>query len=261
MTSPTDPTDALIQDVIELRERQWVPRNTIATLTTISGTQPKAGGPLQFGTIDAVALSSSKKGDPEDSGPSMFQVLAPQRRKLKLQPRTKSIGETSQAIKPAASEIGYDEEPAGVGMSEADAKAKIDQDVRAFFSIRVLDEAESYFSSLPTEHRHLLVEILVAKSIAMKEPDVRLVGDLFARVREKGLCNPRIFEEGFSRLAEILSDLARDIPVAWPYFAILLRGSGLDQDKERRTRIGEKTMNNDQLNRLLLDAGLLAPHV
>jgi translation initiation factor 4G len=188
-------------------------------------------------------------------------VLAPQRRKLKLSPRTKSIGETSQFIKPAASEIGLDGEPAGAGMSEADAKIKIDQDVRAFFSIRVLDEAESYFSNLPTEHRHLLVEILVAKSIEMKEPDVRLVGDLFVRVREKGLCNPRIFEEGFSRLAEILGDLARDIPAAWSYFAILLKGSGLDKDEERRERIGEKTRNNEKLNGLLLDECLLAHHV
>ena len=89
------------------------------------------------------------------------------------------------------------------------------------------------------------------KSIEMKEPDVTLVGNLFVRVREKDLCSPEVFEDGFNRLAEALDDLAVDIPKAWAYFAILMRGSGLDQDEERRRRIAEKTMDPDKLNRLL----------
>jgi translation initiation factor 4G len=136
-------------------------------------------------------------------------------------------------------------------MSEAEAKAKIEEDTKEFFGVRMLDEAESYFSSLPTEHRYWLVDALVMKSIEMKERDVTLVGDLFVRVREKDLCSPGVFEEGFNGLAEALDDLAVDIPKAWPYFAILLRGSGLDQDEERRRRIAEKTMDPDKLNRLL----------
>jgi translation initiation factor 4G len=85
----------------------------------------------------------------------------------------------------------------------------------------------------------------------MKEPDVVLVGELFVRVREKELCSPDAFEEGFNGLAELLDDLSVDIPKAWTYFAILLRGSGLDQDEARRGRIAEKTMDADKLNRLL----------
>jgi len=115
----------------------------------------------------------------------------------------------------------------------------------------MLDEAESYFSSLPTEQRFWLVHTLLMKSIEMKEPDVVLVSDLFVRVREKELCGPGVFEDGFNGLAELLEDLAVDIPKAWSYFAILLRGSGLDQDEERRGRIAEKTMNPGRLNGLL----------
>jgi translation initiation factor 4G len=136
-------------------------------------------------------------------------------------------------------------------MSEADARAKIDEDTKEFFAIRMLDEAESYFSSLPTEQRFWLVHTLLMKSIEMKEPDVVLVSDLFVRVREKELCGPGVFEDGFNGLAELLEDLAVDIPKAWSYFAILLRGSGLDQDEERRGRIAEKTMNPGRLNGLL----------
>ncbi|KAH9006257.1 armadillo-type protein [Lactarius hatsudake] len=181
-----------------------------------------------------------------------------QRRKLQLLPRTKPVGEESEPSSPSASEAGSDDEAAGEGdtsapaaISEGEAKAKIDEDIKEFSGIRMLDEAESYFSGLPTKHRHRLVDALVMKSIEMKDRDVELVGDLFVRVREKDLCSPAMFEEGFIGLAEILDDLAVDIPKAWSYFATLLKGSGLDQDEERCARIAEKTMDSDRLNQLL----------
>ncbi|KAI9465254.1 hypothetical protein BJY52DRAFT_1114117 [Lactarius psammicola] len=181
-----------------------------------------------------------------------------QRRKLQLLPRTKPVGEESKMSTPAVSEAGSDDEAAGEGdisapaaISDGEAKSKIDEDVKEFFTIRMLDEAESYFSSLPIEHRHRLVDALVMKSIEMKDRDVELVGNLFVRVREKDLCNPAEFEEGFNGLAEILDDLAVDIPKAWSYFAVLLKGSGLDQDEERCARIAEKTMDPDRLNQVL----------
>jgi len=136
-------------------------------------------------------------------------------------------------------------------MLEAKAKSKIEEDADEFLGTRMLDVAESYFSSHPPEHRHWLVDSLVTKSIEMKEPDVNLVSELFVRLREKELCSLAVFEEGFKGLAEGLDDLVIDIPKAWSYFAILLRGSGLDRDEERRRRIAEKTMDPDKLNRLL----------
>jgi translation initiation factor 4G len=219
---------------------------------------------LQNPDAAAAEPSTSKSSRPPSRKPSVDLGAgapsdpAPQRRRLQLLPRSKPVGEESKASTPAVSESGSDDEIAGESgslppgtMSEAETKARIDEDTKEFFSIRMLDEAESYFSSLPTEHRHWLVDTLVTKSIEMKEPDVVLVSNLFIRVREKELCSPGVFEEGFSGLAELLDDLAVDIPKAWPYFAILLRGSGLDQDEERRGRIAEKTMDPDKLNRLL----------
>jgi len=193
-----------------------------------------------------------------DLGAGVPSEPAPQRRRLQLLPRSKPVGEESKASTPAASESGSDDEatgetgsPAPPALSEAETKAKIEEDTKEFFSIRMLDEAESYFSTLPTEHRHWLVDALVTKSIEMKEPDVVLVSELFVRVRERELCSPGTFEEGFNGLAEVLDDLSVDIPKAWTYFAILLRGSGLDQDEACRGRIAEKTMDADKLNRLL----------
>jgi hypothetical protein len=56
-------------------------------------------------------------------------------------------------------------------------KAKIQDDTKEFFSIRMLEEAESYFSSLLPEHRHWLVDSLVTSSVEMKELDVKLVSE------------------------------------------------------------------------------------
>jgi len=189
----------------------------------------KAGDLSQFGKISKATpisfgpgsiLTSKKATDPKNRDPPMSHTPS-----------------TSSLAPPA--------------MSEAESKAKIQEDTKEFFSIRILEEAESYFSSLPPEHRHWLVDSLVINAIEMKERDVVLVSELFVRVREKELCSPAIFEEGFKGLAEVLDDLAVDIPKAWPYFVILLRGSGLDRDEERRGRIAEKTMDPDKLNRLL----------
>ena len=214
------------------------------------------------GIVDPPPAKSSR---PPSRKPSVDLAVsgtpepAPQRRKLQLLPRTRPVGEESKTSSTPASEAdSEDDEAADEGdtlapatISEGEAKAKIEEDVKEFFGVRMLDEAESYFSSLPVEHRHRLVDTLVMKSIEMKEPDVMLVGDLFIRVREKDLCSPAMFEEGFNALAELLDDLAVDIPKAWQYFAILVKGSGLDQDEERYTRIAEKTMSPDRLTQLL----------
>ena len=237
--------------------------------------QPKAGDLSQFGKINKVAPMSfaptsvfnNKKGDPKTrdspmsrtaTSSNMFSMLQSSDATVEPPTPNKSVGETSRVSTRAVSEAGSYDEAAGEGgtpapaaISEGEAKSKIDEDVKEFFGIRMLDEAESYFSSLPTEHRHRLVDTLVMKSIEMKDPDVELVGDLFVRVREKDLCSPAVFEEGFNGLAELLDDLVVDIPKAWSYFAIMLKGSGLDQDEERFARIAEKTLDPDRLNQVL----------
>ncbi|KAN0130764.1 hypothetical protein V8E53_011439 [Lactarius tabidus] len=179
---------------------------------------------------------------------------APQRRKLKLLPRTRPVGEESASVLESGSDVKATREGGTLAPAVVleQTKSKIGEDVKEFFSIRMLDVAESYFSSLPTEHRHRLVNALVMTSIKMKEPDVKLVSDLFVRVREKDLCSPAAFEEGLNELADLLDDLAAIVvPKAWSYFAILLKGSGLNQDKERYARIAEKTTDPDKRNQLL----------
>lgn len=188
-----------------------------------------------------------------------------QRRKLALLPRSvPTPGETAESkaegsappSEPVSEHEDEEEEEekesekeSRPSMSAADAKKKIDQDVKEFFAIRNLDEAEEYFAALPSEHRHLLVDKLVSSAIESKEADAKLVGDFFERAVSKDLCSAAAFEEGFIPTAEILDDVAIDAPKAFDLMAIMLKGTNLDS--ERQSRIAGKSMDSDKLLALL----------
>lgn len=182
-----------------------------------------------------------------------------QRPRLNLLPRSKPLSADSQEEKrsetsgpsQAASEDEGDEkaETAAPEMSEEQAKKKIDNDVKEFFAIRNLDEAEEYFKTLPASLRHLLVDRLVTSAIESKEADAKLVAEFFERAAQKNLCSPEAFEKGLLPTAEILDDIAIDAPKAFDLMAIIIKGAKLDE--ERRNRIAEKSMDSDKLKALL----------
>ncbi|KAI6029329.1 hypothetical protein BKA83DRAFT_4217320 [Pisolithus microcarpus] len=171
----------------------------------------------------------------------------PQRRKLQLLPRTiPAPGETP----PPTSE----EEPEGAlaaQMSEEDAKKKIDEDVKEFFAVRNLEEADAYLTALTEEHRFRLVDKLVSSALESKEADARLVADFFSRSASQQECSPDVFEAGFTPMVELLDDIAIDAPKAPEYMAIMLKGAGLDKDEERLKRMAEKMMDSDMLLQLV----------
>ena len=174
-----------------------------------------------------------------------------QRRKLQLLPRSKPVEEENEANggSPDRSEDeGGDEIQA---MSEDEANRKIAEDVKEFFGTRIIEESEVYFTKLPPEHHHLLVDKLVSRAIESKEADGELVADAFARAVEKNLCSDSAFEEGFSPVAESLDDIAIDAPKAFQIMATMMKGAGLDRSEEQRTRIAQKSMDSDKLLSLL----------
>ncbi|KAG2153179.1 ARM repeat-containing protein [Suillus clintonianus] len=132
-------------------------------------------------------------------------------------------------------------------MSEANAKKKIHEDLKEFFAVRNLKEADVYFTNLPDEHRFRLVDKLVASALESKEADARLVGDFFAQAMINGQCTLEVFEEGFTPTAELLDDIAIDAPKAFDYMAIMLRGAGFEKDPERLQRIASKLEDSDKL--------------
>jgi len=185
--------------------------------------------------------SSSRKPS-VDLGHTGVPEPAVQRRKLQLLPRSVLAAEEN-ATTPSEEEP----ESAPTAMSEADAKKKIDEDVKEFFAVRNLQEAEVYFTNLPDEHRFRLVDKLVASALEGKETDARLVGDFFSQATSNGQCTLEVIEEGFMPMAEFLDDIAIDAPKAFDYMAIMLKGAGFENEPERLQRIASKLEDSNKL--------------
>ena len=170
----------------------------------------------------------------------------PQRKKLQLLPRSKPT--STEETPPPASE---DEPEVHAHMSEADARKKIDEDVKEFFAVRNMEEADVYFTNLPEEHRFRLVDKLVGSALESKEADAILVSEFFAQAASKGQCSSEVFEAGFVPMVELLDDIAIDAPNAFKYMAIMLKGAGFDKDKERLAQLAGKSEDSDKLLQLV----------
>ncbi|KAF9784685.1 armadillo-type protein [Thelephora terrestris] len=180
-----------------------------------------------------------------------FGAAEPQRRNLQLLPRSKPLEEENKA-NGGSSDHSEDEGGDEIlqAMSEDEADKKIAEDIKEFFTVRNIDESEDYFTKLPPEHHHRLVDKIISKAIESKEADGKLVADAFARAAEKKLCSASAFEEGFLPIAEMLDDIAIDAPKAFQIMATMMKGAGLDEEK--RTKIAQKSMDSDKLLELLV---------
>ncbi|KAI0343671.1 hypothetical protein BDW22DRAFT_1373702 [Trametopsis cervina] len=214
--------------------------------------------------VSEIQAPAAKSSRPPSRKPSVDlgsagapEVAAPTvRRKLVLQPRTVPKSEET----PAASVAGSDDEgadsasqsaTAAVSMSEDQANQQIAEDLKELLSARNVDEAEEYFTKLPAEHHHLLVDKFVMHALEAKEEVVKLIADVFSRASNKNLCSAASFEQGFTPAAEMIDDIAIDVPKAFEFFVKLLKGAGLDTDEERRERLAGKSMDSDKMLTLL----------
>lgn len=130
-------------------------------------------------------------------------------------------------------------------MSEEAAKTKIAEDVKEFFAVRSLSEAEVYFTNIPAAHHHRLVDTLVTKAVESKEADAKLVADFFEQTVTKGTCSAEAFEAGLTPVAEAIDDIAIDAPKAVQLFAMMIKGAGLDE--ARLSNLVSKSEDSDKL--------------
>jgi len=138
-------------------------------------------------------------------------------------------------------------------MSAKDASKKVDEDLKEFFAVRNLEEAEDYFSKLPAVHHHTLIEKLVSKAVESKEADAKLVAEFFALAVSKELCSASAFEEGLGAMAEAIMDIAIDAPKAPHFFATMVKAANLDESV--RSALGGKPFDasdQEKLRELLL---------
>ena len=174
----------------------------------------------------------------------------PQRKRLVLQPRSKPVDVASSSSPVGeSSESSHSEEEANIEMTEEAAMKKISEDLKEFFAVRNLEEAEVYFSGLPPQHHRLLVDKIVSTAVESKEDDAKLVSQFFALAVSKELCSPASFEEGLTPVAEIIDDIAIDAPKAFQLLAMMVKGASLDQ--ERLTKLASKSLDTEKFLALL----------
>ena len=202
---------------------------------------------------EAMAGTSSQPSQqPRSTDLNTGGTAEPQRKKLQFLARLKFLEEENKidGDSPGRSGGGGDDYASRV-IFEAEANKRITEDIKEFFSVRNIDKSEEYFTKLPSEYHHRLVDKMVSNAIESKEADGKLVADAFARAAEKNLCSISAFEEGFLPIAELLDDIAIDAPKAFQIMAIMMKGARLDKDEERRTRIAQKSIDSDNLLGLL----------
>jgi translation initiation factor 4G len=180
-----------------------------------------------------------------------FLVEPPQqRRRLVLQPRTipkENDSPSTNPPSPAGSENGSDDEESAAAapdMSDEEAKKKIEEDIKELFAVRNLDEAEVYFTALPTKHHSTLVDKIVTKAVESKATDAELVASFFERACSKELCSSSSFESGFEPIAEFIYDIALDAPMAPQLFAKMVKAAGLSE--QARQQIASKSPDSSE---------------
>jgi translation initiation factor 4G len=92
---------------------------------------------------------------------------------------------------------------------------------------------------------------MVSRAIRTKEANGKLVADAFTRAAKKKLCSISAFEEGFLPVAGLLDKITINTPEAFQMMATMMKGAGLNNDKERRTKIAQKLSDSDKLLKLL----------
>ena len=182
---------------------------------------------------------------PSDKIPVAAEPL-PQKKRLVLQPRSVPVEVTSPA---AESESSHSSEEPSIEMTEEAALKKISEDLKEFFAVRNLEEAEVYFTSLPPQHHHFLVDKIVSTAVESKEDDAKLVSQLFVLAASKEFCSPASFEEGLTPVAENIYDIAIDVPKAFQLLAMMIKGASLGQ--ERLAILASKSSDSDKFLALL----------
>ncbi|KIY45095.1 ARM repeat-containing protein [Fistulina hepatica ATCC 64428] len=237
----------MLQNVIELRQRNWIARNQVASPTTLAHIHEQAAKEsaiqqqkesLQRQANFSMSRTGSRRGG--EAGPDGWTAISRVPAKA-----GESFAGTSSNKADSDAPSSDDEAEEGeikedhskvAFMTETDAKKRVEEDLKEFLAIRKLDEAEEYFSVLPPKFRHILVDKLVSHAIQSREAaaDARLVADLFARPQEKGLVKSKDLEEGFKPIAELLEDITIDAPKAYDLMAIMMNGAAFYEDQNQR---------------------------
>lgn len=210
-------------------------RNThaIARVPSESGLTRMARGPSEPGKSRTGSRRDLNRRRPSTDFDQLNAVAdsgSVGRRKLQLLPRSVGVPVASSVDPTEDFALGVTvEEPEPLpSMSESQAMARVEEDVKELFQIHDLTEGIAYFETLPGEYRYLLVDKLISK-VDTKEFDVAFMEKLFARVVDAGACDEEMFERGFASTMALLDDISVDVPTAYAIVARLLVAAKLSR--------------------------------
>ncbi|QRW12604.1 eukaryotic translation initiation factor 4G [Ceratobasidium sp. AG-Ba] len=152
------------------------------------------------------------------------------RRKLNLLPRTiPTDTEAERTEDDATPEPAAPSAPAP--MSEDDAQKKVKEDVKEYLSVENVDEAILALETLPTEHRHIFIDKMVAAALDGGNKVVVLAEKLFASIHKRDICSVEVFEQGMLPTVEVADDMSIDVPKTYEWLARLMIAAGIERAK------------------------------
>ena len=216
-----------------------------------------SGRPLSFGPSTVFGKKAQGKGSEDGSQPptrtnsqvNMFSLLnqsgdgdsapaaaeEPQRPKLNLAPRTKPLPGAEKSEEGDADEKkdegDEDEEEAAANLTDAEAKRKIENDIKEYLEIKDVNEGLAAYTELPANRRSQFVESIVGSVLEKKASDVSNTAALFRKLREEEVLDEATAFAGFEPHMEFLDDASIDIPSIYKFMAELLVAAQVSQDK------------------------------
>ncbi|EPT00362.1 hypothetical protein FOMPIDRAFT_88320 [Fomitopsis schrenkii] len=263
----------MLLDLIELRERKWKSRHAAAGPTTISEVHALAAkeiaakemeyqrtlgrsrgwsrrrgdrGQHQVG-LDGCALAGNAPSRPPPKAGDLTHIdKISKTNSMTFGPTgvlAKDKGKRESAV-PSIITTTRPDTKVGELLSIMDEQVKADLKAAAetFFKARDLEDGKKAFSDCAPEHRWRLINRLVFSATMRGDQDARLVGELFSRTTQMGLCPGETFELGVAPVIDTLDVLSLHIPAAPRLVATMLKGADVDSvllEKLARRALGD----------------------
>ncbi|KAL0578929.1 hypothetical protein V5O48_003077 [Marasmius crinis-equi] len=216
---------SMLQDVIELRERKWASRNTVATPTTLKQIHEQAARADQASKDAYMSRTGSRRGIDPVTNRDGWAVTGGGGGSMRAPTKAYDLSKFGQISNKGArmtlgpiSVFNKKEATKRESLSRSNSSADMFQMLQ---NVEAVAEASTSKGSRPPSHK---------ASVDLSH------GGMTA--------SSAALEEAFSYFAEFLDDIVYDAPKAPIYFALMLKGAGFSDDQ--RIRITSKSEGNGQ---------------
>ncbi|PSR80080.1 hypothetical protein PHLCEN_2v6810 [Hermanssonia centrifuga] len=266
----------MLQDITELRERKWIPRNLAAALTTLAAVHEAAAKDKekeQYQRTLSMSRGGSRRGGDRGEyqvGPDGWAVAGSTQ--PRAPPKAGDLSNFGKINKTTSMSFGPSSIfAAGKKESKRDSMISCTGSMNMFsmFSqnAELANETQPLAKSSRPPSRKSGIDLgsggaPEAQAAPMQRRKLNLLTRSVQKSDDKSEETPAAsatgsedegatFEEGFTPTAEILDAVAIDVPNAYPLFVTMAKGAGLNKDEERYIRFASKSWDNNKLLHML----------